>query len=168
MTFGQLIKRNRGNIFLEKSYIKCDGDATPRSKTERISDQEYYVLQFVFTVCQVEVFWNTLKLSCRPLAFTSSKAFLKNKKRSGTSLPASFFAWFLKKNKSCYILLPDQISWSGCLYLWDIWQYVHCNCLLTWLWINFEIHLTFLIKPLFLYGQKLKTFKRTKRALKMR
>ena len=98
MTFGQLIKRNRGNIFLEKSYIKCDGDATPRSKTEHISDQEYYVLQFAFTVCQVEVFWNTLKLSCRPLAFTSSKAFLKNKKRSGTSLPASFFAWFLKKN----------------------------------------------------------------------
>ena len=98
MKFGQLIKLNRVNIFLEKPYTKCDGDATPRSKTEHISDQEYYVLQFVFTVCQVEVYWNTLKLSCRPLAFTSSKAFLKNKKRSGTSLPASFFAWFLKKN----------------------------------------------------------------------
>ena len=98
MKFGQLIKRNRGNIFFEKSYIKCDGDVTPWSKTEHISDQEYYVLQFLFTVCQVEVYWNTLKLSCRPLAFTSAKAFLKNKNRSGTSLPASFFAWFLKKN----------------------------------------------------------------------
>ena len=56
MKFGQLIKLNRVNIFLEKPYTKCDGDATPRSKTEHISDQEYYVLQFVFTVCQVEVY----------------------------------------------------------------------------------------------------------------
>ena len=56
MKFGQLIKLNRVNIFLEKPYTKCDGDANPRSKTEHISDQEYYVLQFVFTVCQVEVF----------------------------------------------------------------------------------------------------------------
>ena len=35
---------------------------------------------------------NTLKLTCRPLAFTSHKAFLKNKKRSGTKLVSlSFF-----------------------------------------------------------------------------
>ena len=32
---------------------------------------------------------NILKLSCRPLAFNSYKAFLKYKKRSGTSLPVS-------------------------------------------------------------------------------
>ena len=35
---------------------------------------------------------NILKLSCRPLAFNSYKAFLKYKKRSGTSLPVSSFA----------------------------------------------------------------------------
>ena len=29
-----------------------------------------------------------MKLSCRPLAFTSYKSFLKNKNRSGTSLPS--------------------------------------------------------------------------------
>ena len=33
---------------------------------------------------------NILKLSCRSLAFTSDKAFLKNKERSAASLPASF------------------------------------------------------------------------------
>ena len=41
-----------------------------------------------------------VKSSPRPLAFTIYKAFLKNKKRPGTSLPASFLAWFLKKNIS--------------------------------------------------------------------
>ena len=52
-----------------------------------------------FYVCQVEDYQNILKLSCRQLAFTSYKAFLKNK-RSRTSLPISFSAWFLKKNIS--------------------------------------------------------------------
>ena len=36
-------------------------------------------------------FWtivNILKLSCRPLVFTSNKAFLENKKRSVTNLSA--------------------------------------------------------------------------------
>ena len=51
---------------------------------------------------------------------------------SGTSLPAtSFSAWFLKKRIfPCYILLPDQILLFGCLYSWDIGQYVYCNYLL--------------------------------------
>ena len=35
----------------------------------------------------------------------------------GTNFPASFSAWFFEeKYFSCYILLPDQISLSGCLY----------------------------------------------------
>ena len=46
--------------------------------------------QFVFIVCQVEGYRNMLKLSDRPIAFTSYKEFLKNKKRSGTGFPASF------------------------------------------------------------------------------
>ena len=86
MKFGQLIECNMRNIFLEKSYTKCGGETSPRSFSEK--------------VWQVEGYRNILKLSCRPLAFTSYKAFLKNKKRSGTSLPASFSAWFLMKNIS--------------------------------------------------------------------
>ena len=39
---------------------------------------------------QVGVYQNILKLKCCPLGFTLYKAFLKYKKRSGTSLPASF------------------------------------------------------------------------------
>ena len=49
-------------------------------------------LQFLFVVCQVEGYPNTLKLNCRPLAFILYEAFFKNKKKSGTSLPASFSA----------------------------------------------------------------------------
>ena len=63
-------------------------------------------MQFIYIVCQVESFQNILKLlSRRPLALTSYKAFLKNKKKPGTSLPTSF----------CFILLTGQVSLSGCL-----------------------------------------------------
>ena len=40
---------------------------------------------------------------CWLLAFTSHESFLKNKGRSGTSLPVTFSAWFLKKNIFHYI-----------------------------------------------------------------
>ena len=49
-------------------------------------------IQLVFIDCHVEGYLKILKISYKPLDFTSYKAFLKNKKRSGTSLPASFSA----------------------------------------------------------------------------
>ena len=73
-----------------------------------------------------------LKLCLKPLAFTSYKAFLKNKKRPGTSLPVSFSAWFLKKNISLVIF--HKLTKFHCLVAftsWNIEQYVYCNCLLT-------------------------------------
>ena len=39
--------------------------------------------------CQVEDYQNMLKLGCRLLAFISYKAFLRTKKKFGTSLLAS-------------------------------------------------------------------------------
>ena len=79
------------NIFLEKSYIKCCGKSNPRPfcKKSKLS-----ILKFVFTACQVEDYRKILKLSCRPLTFTSHKAFLETKNRSETSLPASVSAYF--------------------------------------------------------------------------
>ena len=62
-------------------------------------------MQFVFIVYQVEGYWKILKLICRLLTITSHKAFLKNIKRSET----------------CYILLPDQVSLSGCFYVVRYW-----------------------------------------------
>ena len=48
--------------------------------------------RIIFIVCQADDYQNILKLGCIQLAFTSYEAFLKNKKRSGTSLPDLFSA----------------------------------------------------------------------------
>ena len=89
-------------------------------------------MQLVSIACQGEDYCSILKLSCRSLAFTSYKAFLKNKKRSETSLPASFSTKTMKKNipivmfyyvTSCHRLVAFTSR--------DIGHYVYCNCLLT-------------------------------------
>ena len=92
-------------------------------------------IQFVFIVCQVDSYQNTLKLRFRSLGFASYKVFLRNKRRSKTSLPSSFFAWFLKKNMS--LVTFYKLTKFHCLIAftsWDIGQYVYCNCLLIRLW----------------------------------
>ena len=104
--FGQLIEYNMGNIFLEKSYTKCGEEASPRpfSKKSKLSisvDQLSEMLHSLFLLyVQVEFYQKILQLRCWPLALTLHKAFLENKKRSGTSLPFSLSAWFLKENIS--------------------------------------------------------------------
>ena len=90
-------------LFLEKSFLKYGGKMLPKhvSKKSNLSisrDQQFKVSYSLCCMpsgglCQV-----ILKRNWGPLAFTSYKAFLKNKKRSGTSLPTLFSAWFLKKN----------------------------------------------------------------------
>ena len=87
------------NIFLEKLYTKCVGETFPRPFSKKRTNIEHIsgsivqsFLQFVFIVCQVEGYRKILKLSRRPLAFTSYKAFLKNKKGPKTILPVSFSA----------------------------------------------------------------------------
>ena len=113
-------------------------------------------IYFVFIICQVEDYRNWFKLSCRPLVFTSSKAFLKSKRRSGTSLPASFSAWLLKEHISLVIFF--YLTKAQCLValtLSDIGQYVYCNSLLTRLWRNnFEINLIFLTSRFFYMTKK--------------
>ena len=52
MKFGQLLEYNTRNNFLEKSYMKYDGESIPRSfyiSGSRVSS----FMQFVFIVCQV-------------------------------------------------------------------------------------------------------------------
>ena len=53
MTFGQLIKYNLRNIFLEKSYTKYGGETIPRSFSEKLKlsislDQKSKVLYSLF------------------------------------------------------------------------------------------------------------------------
>ena len=143
MNTGQLLEYNLRNIFLEKSYTKGGGDTIPRPFVKNqtraypwINILKFYKFCFYFCLSN----WGLskwLKLSCRPLAFTSYKAFWRNKKRHGTSLPGSFSAWFPKKN--IYHVIFFYLTKFQCLIaftLWDIGQYVYFYCLLTKLWRN--------------------------------
>ena len=107
-------------------------------KIEHISGSIFWsFIYFVFIVCRVEGYRNWLKLSRRPLAFISNKVFLKKKRRSGTSLPASFSPLLLKKNISLVIL--SYLTKFQCLVVstsWDIGRYVFSHSLLTKLWRN--------------------------------
>ena len=103
-----LVNQKEKNIFLEKWYAKCSGETIPRpfSKKSKLSISLDQLPKF-FTGCFCcTPSWglsNILKLSCRPLIFSSNKAFLRNKKRSGTSLSASISTWFLNKNIYIFI-----------------------------------------------------------------
>ena len=95
MKFSQLIECDTRNIFLVKSYPKCVTEelfTDPLLKNQNWAYLRSVVssfIQLVFIVSQAEGY----QLSFRPLAFTSFKAFLKNKKRFGrTSLPSSYSA----------------------------------------------------------------------------
>ena len=96
MKFGQLVECNIRSILLEESCTKCGEETISRPFTKKIEienislDQSF--IQLVFIVSQVEGYQNILKLSCKLLAITSYKAFLKNKKKSGANLPVPFSA----------------------------------------------------------------------------
>ena len=125
MKFGQLIewetyflKNHRQNV-MEKLVPDLFWKIIINRISESIGQS---FMQFVFIVCQVEGYRNKLKISCKPLAFTSYQASFNNKKRSGTSLSYLIFCiTFEKKCLSCYFLLIDQVSLSGCLYFAKYW-----------------------------------------------
>ena len=116
MKFGQLIEYKMRNTFLEKSYIKCSRGTILRLFSQKSKSSIYLDQSFIYSVlivCQVQSYRKWLKLSCRPFAFSSYKPFVKNKERSGTSLPNSFFAWLLKK----IFLLLHSFTWLN----FNIW-----------------------------------------------
>ena len=104
------------------NLVNCGGDplgiTRPLFTKWRLNSLKSYTVCFY---CMPSL--GSLKLSCRKLAFTSYKVFFffKKKRRSLEifSLP-HFLHDFWKKHFCCYILITDQISLSGCLYLWDI------------------------------------------------
>ena len=56
MKFGQLRECNMRNIFLEKSYTKCDGETSPRPFSEKLKlsislGQQSKVLYSLFLLC---------------------------------------------------------------------------------------------------------------------
>ena len=137
------------NIFLEKSYTKCDGKTNSRPSLKNQNWAYLWINSLNFyRVCFDCIFKSrTVKIYCWPLAFMSYKAFSKNKKRPGTSLLALFSVWFLKKNIFHIIFyLSDQNSLSVCLYFLRYGQYVFRNCLTGCDVIELKINLSFLIR----------------------
>ena len=128
----------------------------------RINSLKFYEVCFycILNLRALETKWNQ---ASDHLSIPCIKLFQKNKKRSGTSLPASFLRDFSmifeEKYFSCHILLTDQISLSCCFNSWDIEQYVLniIVCLSCCDVIYFEINLMYLIEPIFLHDQIVKT-----------
>ena len=92
-------KLNKTETFFLQNHAQNPRLFYKKSKLSISLDQQPKMLYSLFLYIQVEVYQNILKLKCWPLVFTLNKAFWKNK-RSGSSLPALFSAWFLKKNIS--------------------------------------------------------------------
>ena len=101
-------------------------------------------MQLLFIVCQFEYYHNILKPSCRPLAFTLSKAcFEKKIGLQPVSLPYFLNDFWTKKIILLWsITWPNLIAWLSRQPSYNI--------------INFEINLIFLIKPFFYMTQKSK------------
>ena len=86
-------------------------------KIERISESTVCIfIRFILLHLQVNEYQNILKLRCWSLTFTHYKSFLKNKKRSGTSLRLNFQMIFEEMYSSC-VLTNWPFLLSGCLYL---------------------------------------------------
>ena len=124
---GQFIEYNLQNIFLENHaqnvMQKLFPDPFLKNKNWAylwINILKLHILFFLF-VYQVEY----ILFYCLPLAFASYKAFLKNKKRSWTSLPASFSAWFLKQNISLAVFYY-LTNFNVCLFLLRVRYWAIC------------------------------------------
>ena len=77
----QLIKYNTRNIFLEKSYTKCGGEASPKLFPKKIKightprSTVSSVVNLFLLYVQNKINHNILKLRCWPLDFILCKAF---------------------------------------------------------------------------------------------
>ena len=121
-----LIQYNMKTIFLEKSYTEY-GEQTFQTlfwkiKIARTSGLLVWsFILFVFTVYQVEDYWNILKLlryAADRLLLPHIKIFKKIKTRTSLELVSQphFCIIFEEKYFSCCILLIDQLSLPGCPY----------------------------------------------------
>ena len=107
MKVGQLIECNMRNISFEKSYTNVMEKVVPDPLLRNynwaylwINDQEFYT---VFLLYNKRGLSKYIETKVHTTCFYLLLGFLKNKKRSGTSLPFLIFYIFLKKNISLVI-----------------------------------------------------------------
>ena len=114
MKLGQLIECNMRKIFLENHTQNLGERLVPDLFLKNgnwayfwINSLRFYAVCFYFTPTKelLKYIENKLQTTCFHLIL----CFFKNKKRSGTSLSASFFTSCLRKN----IPLFQSINWPG-------------------------------------------------------
>ena len=121
-----------------------------------------------------------LETKVQATCFYLIESFLENKKRSGTSLTASFTAWYLKKNISLVIIeyfTSYSINWPNFIVWLPLNRKILDDICIVIVEsgfnvVNFKINLVFLIKLFFCTSLKSqdKNFNilRTKKAFKMK
>ena len=149
-------------FFLDKLYAKWGGPFHKKLKLSISLDQQCEMLNRL-----ILLFFKWKYVKTKVLTLVPSLLLLKNKKRLGTSLSASFSAWFLKKNISQVIFY--QLTKSDFLVAFTskyIERYVYCNYLSGYDGINCKISGIFLTKSFFYMnkksGQKFKYFRNKK------
>ena len=86
MKYGQFIENNMRNNFIEKSFLKYGGKASPRpfykkSKFNISLDQQSEMLYSLFLLCSlVEVYQNIFKTKVLTACFDLHKAFSKKQR----------------------------------------------------------------------------------------
>ena len=146
MKFGHLIEYNITNIFIEKSYKKCQNQ---NSSYLWISSLKYYIVCFCYMSKSraAEIYWNS---GTEHLLLPHIELFQKSER----GLELVCLSHFLHNFWTKLFLTLYSINWLNFIALtastfWDIWQHFNCNSLLFTLWrLKFEIYFSFLIKML--------------------
>ena len=129
------------NIFLEKSCTKCDWETSPRLLSKNlkfnISLDNSLKCYTVYFYCMAS--WRLSKYIETKLQtswFHLILSFFIKWKEVWNQYPCLIFHIIFEENYfSCYILLIDQVSFSGCLYFYFVRYFAICVfCLLTMLW----------------------------------
>ena len=115
MKFDKLIKYNKKKVRRIKYKIFCR-PFSKRSKLGISLDQIVFLPCLYIKLKAIEI----LNLCCRPFALSSFKAFLKKEMWNLSTCPI-FDMIFEQEYFSCYILLTNQSSLTGCMYFMRYW-----------------------------------------------
>ena len=132
MKCGQFIVYNMKKNFLLKLCTKYGGETSPR--LFQIPSLKFCTVCFYWMSS-----WGLLKYietKVQSTCFELILIFFKKTKRGLelVSMVPHFLHNFGRRHMLCFLLLTDQVSYLVVFTLWNIWQYVYCNYLLTRLW----------------------------------
>ena len=115
-------------------------------------------IQFAYIACASQLLPKYIKTKVQIVCFYLLQSWFKKKKRSGTSLPASFFTWFLRKIIKLHSINgPNFVFWRPILL-----EVLKNMCILNNRFstddvINSKINISFFMKLFFHMTKKVRT-----------